>query len=182
MCVCVLQIGYLQLCRGTHQHYPHCRVQTAPGKPDRTSDSGADARSSSHSRPYRPAFLPSLPFLRAQGFEVKTIVKQAIAKDYTDIIIVNEDRKQPNALIHIHLPDGPTAHYKLTRCEDQSQRMACVKRRQGSPCARASISCKSRPPSRLASSRRRRLRTRAVLPCIIPRLLSTTSTHGWDIR
>lgn len=55
------------------------------------------------------------PPFASKGFELKTIVKQAIAKDYTDIVIINEDKKTPNALVHIHLPDGPTAHYKLSR-------------------------------------------------------------------
>jgi len=32
----------------------------------------------------------------------------------TDLFIINEDRKRPNAMMHTHLPDGPTAHYRLT--------------------------------------------------------------------
>ncbi|XP_012221458.1 probable ribosome production factor 1 [Linepithema humile] len=44
---------------------------------------------------------------------VKKMVKSAIAKDFTDIIIVNEDQCKPNGMLIIHLPEGPTAHFKL---------------------------------------------------------------------
>ncbi|XP_072766593.1 probable ribosome production factor 1 [Anoplolepis gracilipes] len=45
---------------------------------------------------------------------VKKIVKSATARNFTDIIIVNEDQCKPNGMLIIHLPDGPTAHFKLS--------------------------------------------------------------------
>ncbi|XP_075152101.1 putative ribosome production factor 1 [Haematobia irritans] len=45
---------------------------------------------------------------------VKNICKSAIREEYTDVVIVNEDRRQPNGLLVIHLPNGPTAHFKLS--------------------------------------------------------------------
>ncbi|XP_050452073.1 probable ribosome production factor 1 [Cataglyphis hispanica] len=45
---------------------------------------------------------------------VKKIVKSAIARNFTDIVIVNEDQCKPNGMLVIHLPDGPTAHFKLS--------------------------------------------------------------------
>eukprot|EP00056_Hartaetosiga_gracilis_P022044 m.27892 g.27892 ORF g.27892 m.27892 type:complete len:213 (-) comp9409_c0_seq1:707-1345(-) len=48
------------------------------------------------------------------GFALKTIVKQASAKGYTDLIVINEDAKKPNLMLFIHLPEGPTAYFKLT--------------------------------------------------------------------
>ncbi|KAL0107959.1 hypothetical protein PUN28_014901 [Cardiocondyla obscurior] len=45
---------------------------------------------------------------------VKKMVKSAIARNFTDIIIVNEDQCKPNGMLVVHLPDGPTAHFKLT--------------------------------------------------------------------
>ncbi|XP_043500687.1 probable ribosome production factor 1 [Polistes fuscatus] len=45
---------------------------------------------------------------------VKKIVKSSIARNFTDIIIVNEDRCVPNGMLVIHLPDGPTAYFKLS--------------------------------------------------------------------
>uniref|UniRef100_A0A5F9DSV6 Ribosome production factor 1 n=1 Tax=Oryctolagus cuniculus TaxID=9986 RepID=A0A5F9DSV6_RABIT len=35
-------------------------------------------------------------------------------QDFTDLIVINEDRKTPNGLILSHLPNGPTAHFKMS--------------------------------------------------------------------
>lgn len=45
---------------------------------------------------------------------VKKMVKSATARGFTDIIVVNENRCVPNGMLVIHLPDGPTAHFKLS--------------------------------------------------------------------
>lgn len=45
---------------------------------------------------------------------MKKIIPQAVEREYTDILVVNEDKKIPNGLLIIHLPEGPTAHFKLT--------------------------------------------------------------------
>jgi len=45
---------------------------------------------------------------------IKKMVKEAIKKGYTDIAIVNEDNRKPNGLILTHLPEGPTAVFKLS--------------------------------------------------------------------
>ena len=45
---------------------------------------------------------------------VKKIVQQSTLKGFTDILVVNEDNRSPNGLIVSHLPDGPTAHFKLS--------------------------------------------------------------------
>jgi len=45
---------------------------------------------------------------------VKKMVKSAIARNFTDIVIVNEDQCKPNGMLVIHLPDGPTAHFKVS--------------------------------------------------------------------
>lgn len=45
---------------------------------------------------------------------VKKIVKSATAKNFTDVIVINENRSEPNGLLIIHLPDGPTLHCKLS--------------------------------------------------------------------
>jgi ribosome production factor 1 len=48
------------------------------------------------------------------GAELKKIIPEAIERDFSDILVVNEDQKRPNGLVVIHLPSGPTAHFKLT--------------------------------------------------------------------
>lgn len=45
---------------------------------------------------------------------IKKMVKSAIREDFTDIIIINENNREPNGLVAIHLPNGPTAHFKLS--------------------------------------------------------------------
>ncbi|XP_022909168.1 probable ribosome production factor 1 [Onthophagus taurus] len=45
---------------------------------------------------------------------VKKIVKSALRENYTDILIINEHKKEPDGLLLIHLPDGPTAHFRLS--------------------------------------------------------------------
>jgi len=45
---------------------------------------------------------------------VKKMVKDSIKNGYTDVVIINEDNRNPNGLLISHLPDGPTAHFKLS--------------------------------------------------------------------
>ncbi|KAI8849722.1 anticodon-binding protein [Chytridium lagenaria] len=59
--------------------------------------------------------FPDAQFVkRGPQFEVKKIVEIAKKREFTDVIIVNESNKEPNAITVIHLPDGPTAHFKLS--------------------------------------------------------------------
>lgn len=45
---------------------------------------------------------------------MKKMVKSAIRENFTDIMVINENNRQPNGLVVIHLPNGPTAHFKLS--------------------------------------------------------------------
>ncbi|KAH8352574.1 hypothetical protein KR084_005076 [Drosophila pseudotakahashii] len=45
---------------------------------------------------------------------VKNICKSAEREEFTDVVIINEDRRKPNGLLVIHLPNGPTAHFKVS--------------------------------------------------------------------
>lgn len=45
---------------------------------------------------------------------IKKMVKSAIRENFTDILVINENNRQPNGLVSIHLPNGPTAHFKLS--------------------------------------------------------------------
>ena len=44
----------------------------------------------------------------------KKVIQQATDNGYTDVVVVNEDGRMPNGLIVTHLPNGPTAHFKLS--------------------------------------------------------------------
>lgn len=45
---------------------------------------------------------------------IKKMVKSAIRENFTDILIINENNREPNGLVMVHLPNGPTAHFKLS--------------------------------------------------------------------
>ena len=59
------------------------------------------------------------PFWRKNS-SIKKMVKQAIENNYTDIVVVNEDNRMPNGLVVSHLPDGPTAHFRLSNVKVSS--------------------------------------------------------------
>ena len=58
--------------------------------------------------------IPNSEVRLRRSTDIKKIVVQAMEREYTDILVVNEDRKLPNGLLIVHLPDGPTAHFKVT--------------------------------------------------------------------
>lgn len=45
---------------------------------------------------------------------IKKMVKSAVRENFTDLIIINENNREPNGLVVVHLPNGPTAHFKLS--------------------------------------------------------------------
>nr|CAG4652000.1 EOG090X09U6 [Triops cancriformis] len=49
-----------------------------------------------------------------QRSSVKKMIKGAKENGFTDIIVVNEDRRQPNGILVSHLPEGPTAYFKMS--------------------------------------------------------------------
>lgn len=70
-----------------------------------------------------PLSLPSLPeqevlpcaeYYKRQGFPLKKIVAFGGNRGFTDLLVFNEDRKEVNGLLHVHLPDGPTAHFRIS--------------------------------------------------------------------
>ena len=58
--------------------------------------------------------FPHIFFYKRKGYEIKQICEIAASKGFTDLIVVSEDHKAVNSLWIIHLPGGPTAHFKLT--------------------------------------------------------------------
>ncbi|CAG9539697.1 unnamed protein product [Cercopithifilaria johnstoni] len=57
--------------------------------------------------------IPNADIFTRKGIPLKKVVKQAKSKEYTDLIVVHEDRKTPNGIVLCHLPDGPTAFFKI---------------------------------------------------------------------
>jgi len=58
--------------------------------------------------------VPNSHYKNRKGIDLKKIIPQAIDHGFTDLVVINEDKKNANGLVISHLPDGPTAHFKLT--------------------------------------------------------------------
>lgn len=58
--------------------------------------------------------IPNSDIKLRSGIAVKKIVSRAAEEGYTAILVVHEDRKIPNGLLIINLPDGPSASFKLS--------------------------------------------------------------------
>lgn len=51
---------------------------------------------------------------RKFGYKLKEISDICIKRNFTDIVIINEDKKKVTGLTFIHLPEGPTFYFKLS--------------------------------------------------------------------
>ncbi|KAI8066746.1 anticodon-binding protein [Gongronella butleri] len=61
------------------------------------------------------SMMPNAQFeKRGSKHELRQMIQIAKDQEFTDLIVVNEDHKKPNGLTLIHLPDGPSAYFKLT--------------------------------------------------------------------
>lgn len=58
--------------------------------------------------------IPNSEVRVRKGIDLKKIIPQAKERGFTALVVVNEDKKMPNGVVISHLPDGPTAHFKLT--------------------------------------------------------------------
>lgn len=71
--------------------------------------------------------VPGSVYYKRKNYELKKIIEECSSKEFTDLIIVNEDHKKLNAITHIHLPYGPTAYYKLSSVKLSSDIPNCGK-------------------------------------------------------
>ncbi|KAH9367143.1 hypothetical protein HPB48_011001 [Haemaphysalis longicornis] len=65
--------------------------------------------------------IPNAEFRWRNRSRVKKTVEQAIQRGYSDIAVINEDCRHPNGLLLTHLPDGPTAYFRISNvkfCKD----------------------------------------------------------------
>ncbi|KAF8498726.1 Brix-domain-containing protein [Russula emetica] len=54
---------------------------------------------------------------KTRGFEMGKIAGWAAGRGFTNLVVVNENMKKPNAITLVHLPNGPTAYFRLTSIE-----------------------------------------------------------------
>ncbi|GKV49413.1 hypothetical protein SLEP1_g56163 [Rubroshorea leprosula] len=60
------------------------------------------------------SIIPNAHYYKRGTYDLKKIVEYAKNKDFTSIIVVHTNRREPDALLIMGLPDGPTAHFKLS--------------------------------------------------------------------
>lgn len=62
-------------------------------------------------------FLPVCPgatYFKREGVALSDFAARADKKGFTDVVIVKDDKGKLSSLTHIHLPNGPSAVYKLS--------------------------------------------------------------------
>ncbi|XP_064477611.1 ribosome production factor 1-like [Ornithodoros turicata] len=65
--------------------------------------------------------VPNAEFRWRNRARIKKLVVKAGELGYTDIAVINEDRRHPNGLLLTHLPNGPTAYFRISSvkmCKD----------------------------------------------------------------
>jgi ribosome production factor 1 len=60
-----------------------------------------------------PVF-PGSTYYERRGTTVEGLLRHAVDGGFTDVLVVKEDKKRVSTLMHAHLPDGPTAVYKVS--------------------------------------------------------------------
>lgn len=60
-----------------------------------------------------PVF-PDCVYYERRATTVEGLLKNAVDGGFSDVLVVREDRRKVSTIIHAHLPDGPTAIYKLS--------------------------------------------------------------------
>jgi len=58
--------------------------------------------------------IPGLTYYKRREFPLKKIIKFLKNREYTDLLVVGENRNKVDSLMVIHLPDGPTATFKVS--------------------------------------------------------------------
>ena len=58
--------------------------------------------------------IPNSHYYGRRSYSLKAIVNYAKNRGFTHLVVVNEDNKKLNGMMIIHLPNGPTALFKLS--------------------------------------------------------------------
>lgn len=58
--------------------------------------------------------LPKSEFRFRNRSAIKKIIRGCIERNYTDLIVINENRREPNGMLLVHLPNGPTAKFRIS--------------------------------------------------------------------
>jgi ribosome production factor 1 len=59
--------------------------------------------------------IPNATFVKRQRkYTIKDIADYCSNRDFTDLIVINEDKKVVNGITFVHLPEGPTFYFSIT--------------------------------------------------------------------
>lgn len=59
--------------------------------------------------------LPNVQFVKRKfGIKLKEIAEMCNKRNFTDMVIINEDKKKVTGLTFMHLPEGPTFYFKVS--------------------------------------------------------------------
>ncbi|CAG9334017.1 RPF1 [Blepharisma stoltei] len=58
--------------------------------------------------------MPNAEYYDRRTYDMKEICEYASNREYTDVLVFNEKNKEPEGLWIIHLPEGPTAHFRVS--------------------------------------------------------------------
>ncbi len=58
--------------------------------------------------------IPNSEPVWRRNASIKKTVHQAVSKGFTDLVVINEDNRIPNGMLISHLPNGPTASFRLS--------------------------------------------------------------------
>jgi ribosome production factor 1 len=77
--------------------------------------------------------IPNSYFYYRRKFDLKKIIELAKEKGFTDVIVVYERVRKPYRMIVSHLPDGPTAEFKISNVVYHDQIPDVAKNRGHNP-------------------------------------------------
>nr|SVE75257.1 EOG090X09U6 [Daphnia dolichocephala] len=97
----------------THDEYESYFSKTYEPKILITSSDNPHTRTIHFVRELTKIFPSSECHWRSRS-SVKKIMESARERGYTDVVVINEDRRVPNGMLVSHLPDGPTAYFRLS--------------------------------------------------------------------
>lgn len=69
--------------------------------------------------------FPVAVYYDRREFPLKSIVGYAKKEGFTDLVVFNQDRKEVNAMLVVHLPDGPTALFRMRKLKLQKEIKGC---------------------------------------------------------
>nr|ACO11827.1 Ribosome production factor 1 [Lepeophtheirus salmonis] len=58
--------------------------------------------------------IPNAELFWRNRSAMKKMIEDGKERGYTDVVVINENNRKPNGMVVSHLPDGPTAHFKLS--------------------------------------------------------------------